>query len=149
MENSVKRAVGNAQYALYVTERFLQGKYPCHGLSINASNVKIQQVSDNVLDARIKRIKNKNVSIIKLMTTAGVDVKSKGQRYVVEALAKLKKIGVETIYYLAGGGNTDFLYEIAKKNGVENQVVFLGRLTNSEVLSKLEEVDIYIHPSLQ
>ena len=149
MENSVKRAVGNAQYALYVTEKFLQSKYPCYGISINASNVKIQQVSDNVLKARIERIKNKNDSSIKLLTTAGVDVKSKGQRYVVEALAKLNEMGVKAIYYLAGGGDTDYLYEIAKKNGVENQVVFLGRLNNSDVLSKLEEIDIYIHPSLQ
>ena len=52
-----KRAVKKAKYALYVTEKYLQKRYPCPGKSINASNVKIDSVLEESLKHRIDKIK--------------------------------------------------------------------------------------------
>lgn len=150
MHTKMKRITYDADYAIYVTEKFLQSRYPCKNKSINASNVQIASVSQDILLSRLKRIEGKkNVNEISLMTTASVDLPSKGQQYVVRAMGQLKKQGIQVKYYLAGDGNREYLQAEAKKFGVEGQMVFLGQLSLDQVFEQIDNVDIYIQPSLQ
>ncbi len=144
-----KRIFAHADYALYVTNEYLQKRYPCNCKAISASNVKINDNSKEVLDQRINKIMEMNLFQVTFMTTANVDNKSKGQEYVISAISKLKEKGIEVIYYLVGGGNTTYLKHYAEKKGVNNNIVFLGQLTHTEVLSWLDKIDFYIQPSLQ
>lgn len=144
-----KKVTWNADYALYVTNGFLQKRYPCKNPSVAASNVQLVEVSDDVLSKRIERIKTCDTKTLRLMTTAAVDVRYKGQEFVIKAIPSLNKSGIRVQYLLVGGGEQTYLKEIAKSCGVEDQVVFVGRLPLAEVFELLDTVDIYIQPSLQ
>jgi len=146
---NMKKIVYNANYSIYVTEKFLQGRYPCKNKTTYASNVKIEKLNESILINRIQKIDNMDSRSLSLMTTAAVDVKYKGQEYVIKAIPILLEKGFDIKYYLAGDGNQKRLKSIAKKYGVEEKVVFLGRLSRKEVLGQLDQIDIYIQPSLQ
>lgn len=145
----MKRAISHADYALYVTNSFLQHRYPCKNESVAASNVKLDNISEKVLEARLARIRNMNSDELTIVTTAAVDVRYKGQEYVIKAIPKLNKMGIKIKYLLIGGGNQSFLKNLAKKLGVQDQVEFAGRKTLNEVFDLLDKADIYIQPSLQ
>lgn len=150
MHNKMKKVTYNANYAIYVTEKFLQNRYPCKNKSINASNVLIKKVDRQLLENRLQLIRSKeDKNKISIMTTANINLRSKGQRFVVRAMGKLKKSGINVTYYLAGGGDEEHLRQEAEKAGVSNQIVFLGQLPLAEVYKYIDKIDIYIQPSLQ
>lgn len=142
----------NADYALYVTNRFLQNRYPNHvGNSIGISNVVLRENHVGVLNSRLEKINAKRSNDpIKLATIAMLNVRYKGQRFVIRALRKLKEMGYDNYhYYLIGGGDDNELRRIATKEGVTEHVHFVGKLPHEDVFKLLDEIDIYIHPSLQ
>lgn len=146
----MKRCVANADYATYVTEKFLQHRYPCHCKSINCSNVYIQECSEEVFKKRLERIKESDSKkTLTLMTAAAVDVPYKGQEYVIKAIPEINKKGIKVDYKLAGFGDQTRLKKIAEECGVADQVRFLGTLSHDEVLAEEDCADIYIQPSLQ
>ena len=148
---SLKKAVKNADFVSYVTEYFLQSRYPTKGINIGVSDVitfPSDEIAKNNRYNKILKL-NKN-SIIKLGTTAAVNVAYKGQRYVIEALKILNKQGFGNIeYHLVGGGNADKLRKTAEKCGVADRVFFHGSLRHEEVVNFLDNIDIYVQPSLQ
>ncbi len=145
----MKRVVKNADYGLYVTEKFLQKRYPCKNETVSASNVKITDVSDEVFDKRVEKILKMDKNNISLMTSAAVDVRYKGHEYVIKAIPKLKEHGINVTYYIVGGGDQTYLRKIAENCGVLDNVFFTGLLTLEEVFEHLDKSDIYIQPSLQ
>lgn len=145
----MKNVVRSANYAVYVTNRFLQHRYPSNCKSISASNVLIREVNENVFKERKQRLMAFDKHKITLMTTAAVDVRYKGQEYVIRAIPKLNKRGIRIKYLIVGEGDNSFLKSIAISEKVESQVEFLGKLPLDDVLSLLDIVDIYIQPSLQ
>jgi len=141
-----KRIVKNADYCIYVTQRFLQNRYPCgeKAKSIGISNVDIHNIAE---PKTYKKFDPKNFSI---MTAAALNVKYKGQEYVIKAISELKKkYGINANYYIAGKGDADRLIKIAKKYNVEKNVVVLGMLPKDELIKWMRKVDFYIQPSLQ
>ena len=145
----MRNIVKNADYASYVTEHFLQNRYPCKCESINASNVIIDCSEKGVLEKRLAKIKQKKDKKIVLFTAAAIDVAYKGQEYVIRAMKILREKGIEAEYRLAGNGDPGRLKAIAKECGVLDSVVFLGSLPRSGVMDALDACDIYIQPSLQ
>jgi glycosyltransferase involved in cell wall biosynthesis len=143
-----RKVLKHSDYALYVTNKFLQSRYPTDGTSIGLSDVEILPVSDDILAKRLKKIDNKNGNIIKLATTGHVENGLKGQKYVINALKILKDKGLPNYeYLLIGGGNPDRLRKYAEKLGVADQVHFLGKMPHEEVFKILDDIDIYVHPS--
>ena len=147
----MKSRVKSAPFVLYVTNEFLQTRYPTNGKQINCSNVELAKNEKNILDSRMERIKNYSTTYIyKIGTAAGLDVLYKGQQYVIQAIAELKKEGIINIEYeLIGGGNGFYLKKLARKLGVEEQVKILGQMPHDAVFSWLDELDIYAQPSRQ
>ncbi len=145
----MKQVVKNADYALYVTNEFLQNRYPTNGKNIGVSDVKIAEITDEVVAKRLEKIKTADKKNITLMTSAAVNVKYKGQGYVIKAIKALKEAEINVTYKLAGGGSNERLSCIAKKYGVEENVIFLGSLSHDEVFKNLDKTDIYVQPSLQ
>ena len=146
-----KKLVKGAKYVVYVTNEFLQKRYPTKGEYVNCSNVVLREFDDNVLVNRLNKIKNmqKNSKIV-LGTVAAVDVRYKGQQYVIKALGKLKKQGITNYeYQLVGGGNQAYLKSVAEKCNVTEQVKFLGVMPHDKVFEWLGTIDIYVQPSRQ
>lgn len=88
-----KKQVKEAKYTLYVTNKFLQRRYPTNGKSIGCSDALLDAFDKNILSKRINHIKTHNGKMI-LGTTAAVNVRYKGQVFVIQALAILKKKGI-------------------------------------------------------
>lgn len=147
----MKNRVKNAPFVLYVTNDFLQSRYPTKGKSINCSNVELAPADDNVLNNRMKKVSDySSKTIYTIGTAAGLDVLYKGQQYVIHALAELKKEGITNIeYQLIGGGTGAYLLETAKKLGVEGQIKIIGQMPHDDVFTWLDNLDIYAQPSRQ
>lgn len=145
----MKKIIKNATDCIYVTNEFLQKRYPTKGNSVSCSNVELTEFNSKILTKRLDKIKNIEDKII-IGTTAAIDVKYKGQQYIIEALGELKKKGIENYeYHLIGAGDKSYLESIAKKNNVIEQVKFLGSKSHQEVFDWLETIDIYAQPSRQ
>jgi glycosyltransferase involved in cell wall biosynthesis len=146
----MKRIIKNSPYVVYVTNEFLQRRYPSYGETIGCSDVKITNFDDRILEKRIKKIEEmKSNDPVILGTIAAVNVKYKGQKYVIKALAKLVKNGYNFEYHLVGNGDNSYLKSIAQKYGVLDKIRFIGSLPHDKIFEYLDSIDIYIQPSKQ
>lgn len=145
-----KREVKNSPFVVYVTSEFLQRRYPTNGVNTNISNVKLHAQGPEVLENRLRKISENDRKVV-LGTAANVDIRYKGQQYVIEALGILKKQGITNFeYQILGAGDQSYLKDVAKKNNVEDQVKILGSYPHERVFDWLKnELDIYVQPSLQ
>jgi glycosyltransferase involved in cell wall biosynthesis len=151
MYMDTKKRVKEADNVVYVTNEFLQRRYPTKGKNTNCSNVALTEFDETILKRRLEKINslNKSDKII-IGTTAAVDVRYKGQQYVIQALGKLKEQGYTNYeYQLVGAGEQSYLRSIAKKYDVIDQITFMGPMPHNEVFKWLETIDIYAQPSRQ
>ncbi|MGG4287970.1 glycosyltransferase [Priestia megaterium] len=151
MYKATKKRVLNAPYVVYVTNEFLQKRYPTKGKKVNCSNVALVDFDDHVIKNRQKKILSMSEKQkIVIGTTAAVNVKYKGQQYIIRALGELKQKGITNFeYQLVGGGDQSYLKSLAHKYNVDSQVKFLGPMSHENVFSWLECIDIYVQPSRQ
>lgn len=153
--HETKQTVLNSDYVWYVTEKFLQERYPTQGLSLGYTDTNIGLAEDRTLENRLEKIKhmvighNGSPRELSLLTVGHLDVGFKGQKFVIKALPELNKSGIRCIYHMIGAGDGSYLAKLAKELGVSEQVVFLGRKTRDEVLDYMDKTDIYLQPSLQ
>lgn len=145
-----KQLVSEATHVLYVTNEFLQNRYPTSGKSTNCSNVELLSFNEQTLVNRISKIKNYSDDQAFVIGTVGpVDVKYKGQQFIIKALAHLKNQGIKNFeYQLVGGGDNSYLFSLAKKLKVNEQVKFIGTMPHEKLMNWFEEIDIYAQPSL-
>lgn len=141
----------HADYALYVTHNFLQQRYPASAAkSLGLSDVVLNKTDESVLAKRLAKISNSTPDTNYIIaTTAALNLRYKGQHIVLHALQKLKEKGFTNYkYYLIGGGNDRHLKKVALQLGISDRVEFLGKVTHKDVFKILDEIDIYIQPSL-
>ena len=143
--------VKNSNNVIYVTNNFLQKRYPTYGNSIGCSDVCLEKIDSMNLKNRINKIKNMDMNKkIVIGTCAAIDVKYKGQEYVIKALSALKNKGFTNFeYQLVGGGSPERLLKIAKKFKVEDKIKIVGSISHDKVFKWLDSIDIYIQPSNQ
>lgn len=144
------REIKKSSYVCYVTNEFLQKRYPTSGKQIGCSDVVINMPDEEILRTRLEKINNfnKDQEII-LGTAAAIDVRYKGQEYVIQAISLLKKRGYRIKYCLAGGNktNSSYLKDCACKYDVSDNIIFYGALNESEMYDFYENIDIYVQPS--
>ena len=144
----VRYWVSKSKFIFYVTQSYLQKKYPSKGVSIGCSNVELYPVSHRILDEKLRKIsENREMKRLNIVTVGAVDVRYKGQRIVIEALSKLKKLNCKFHYFLVGGGNIDELEKYARKYGVQEQIHFVGKLSPKKLFVFLDSMDLYIQSS--
>lgn len=149
MELAMRKTVKYADYAIYVTRAFLQNRYPCRGKTLAWSDVQLEIPTASLREARLQKCAAFSTeNRITLATIGAVDVHYKGQIYVLKALALLKSEGLHFRYKLIGGGDQTSLLQYAQNLGVCEMVEFTGNLTHEQVFAALDEVDVYVHPSL-
>jgi glycosyltransferase involved in cell wall biosynthesis len=138
---------------LYVTEHFLQKRYPTKAsITTHASNVHIPPPQVTVLNKHLERLKNTTLShIFKLGVLANVGVKYKGYDVAIDALHKLKARSPELKFefLIAGGGSSKHVSSLIEQYGMEKEIKLLGPLASgSEVFDYLDDLDLYLQPSL-
>lgn len=141
-----KRQVKNATDVLYVTNKFLQKRYPTMGRHIGCSDVELQEIKQDTFCEKKKKLKDKNKIIIG--TVGKIDLKYKGHTTVISAIKKLKAKGFDVQYQIVGPGDKSNLEKYAEKNKVKNNIVFLGPMEHDKIFEWLDTIDIYIQPSL-
>jgi glycosyltransferase involved in cell wall biosynthesis len=148
MQRSVVR---DSPYVIYVTEQFLQRRYPTQGRQVAISDVQLQPVSAAVLEQRMQRIRSRASGShpLKLVTVADVAVPYKGQGDVIAMLPTLAAGGVSVEYHLIGGGDPSHLRTLAQRHRVEDRVIFHGANRHEGVFQRLDDMDIYVQPSHQ
>ena len=147
----MKKVIKDSDYATYVTNQFLQKRYPRSKSFISASNVLLNDFSQSIIDNKVNHYLNHNSFDQSFVfgTCAAIDVKYKGQAYVIKALAKMKKRGFQFTYLLVGEGDETYLKRLAKRKRIDDRVIFCGRCSFDKVLEILDSIDFYIQPSLQ
>ena len=142
--------IKKADNVLYVSNEFLQKRYPNRKNNIGCSDVNIDTISEEILEKRIKKIENKKENdIIKIGLIGSLNVKYKGHEIAIKAISKLKdKYNIE-LHFL-GAGDKENWKKLIKKYDVEKSIMFDGTLpSGQEVYNWLDNLDIYIIPSLQ
>ncbi len=145
-----KAIIYHAPYVYYVTNKFLQHRYPTQGKYIGCSDVTIKEADKSVIEARLCKLEHlREKKKIIIGTAAALDVLYKGQQYVIEAIGILTKMGYDIEYHLAGSNSkkSNYLNQVALKNGVQDRVLFCGSLNASEMIEYYDSLDIYIQPS--
>lgn len=145
-DNQARKIIKNADYAAYVTEKFLQSRYPSNGKCLACSDVEIPEPNQKILLDRLEKI-NQNKDKIVLGTIGFVHIRWKGQQDVIRAMKKLKDKGYKIKYQLVGIGDNSYLKNLAAELGLENEVEFIGGLPHDDVIEWLKNIDIYIQPS--
>lgn len=146
MKLLVKHVVKNAKYIQYVTQDFLQKKYPNKkGNVLKCSDVCIPKIEEINLKRRIKKIKNYNDSTTyKIGLVGPLDVNYKGHEVVIKALSVLKN-SHKLELHLLGEGNKERWIEFAGKYNVSDLIVFDGVLPSGEPIFKwLDDIDIHV-----
>lgn len=142
--------IRRADQVLYVTEDFLQRRYPTNGFSVACSNVELISASKPEEVRGKSRISSplRSADPWEMITIGSPDLRYKGHSTVLSAMSLLRKEGFESRYHIVGGGEGTDLKKQAEALGLTDYVIFHGQLSHEEVLNVLRASDIYIQPSL-
>lgn len=145
-----KKYASHADFAIYVTRQFLQKRYPNKRKTISASNVYLNPIQDSVLNDRIKKIENEDLKNIVIGQAVGsIDVRYKGEQYMIRAMSSMKRKGVNIIYQIVGPGNGAYLKKQAKRYGVADKLELMGTMNKAELEEWYKSIDLYVQPSKQ
>jgi glycosyltransferase involved in cell wall biosynthesis len=143
--------IRRARWVSYVTESFLQRRYPAQSGAVTAacSNVEIPDPGDEVLARRWGRIEGLRKTL-RFGTIGSLHGRFKGIQHAIPALAKVADSLPCFEYRVLGGGDPEPWRRIAMKHGLGDRVFFDGTSPSGQaVYDWLDQVDIYLHPSLR
>jgi len=151
----VKRAVKKADAVLYVTQSFLQRRYPCapDAMTVACSNVNLEEPQVAVLENRGARIRARKDAIRTspvIGQISSLTGRFKGVQVMIDILPHLVKIYPNVKYKVLGAGDPTPFISQAKALGVLENVEFCGTVPSGQpVLDWLADLDLYVHPSLK
>ena len=145
----MRRAVAMSDWTLYVTERFLQNRYPSRGERASVSNVQLPPRNDHLLPRRLDTIGSSGRPLVFGMVAAMAH-NEKRVDVAIRALAEATATRADIRLRIVGAGDTSALETLAEKLDVRDRVEFLGVLPHGERLfSFLDDVDVYVQTSFQ
>lgn len=148
-----RRAVAQADFCLYVTESFLQGRYPhsATAQTVVASNVNIKVAGTKISELKRQRY-SKKLNKVRFGLIGNFKTKYKGIHLVLDALAGIdfRSLGVDYEFRVLGNGNPDHYLAQAERLGIRDKVFFDGLLPAGDAVAYwLDHIDVYLQPSLQ
>lgn len=148
-----KLIVSKADNVIYVSNEFLQKRYPNKKNNIGCSDVRIEKCENTTLANRIDKIENYNENTIyKFGLIGSLNVNFKGHETAIKSLAKLKDSLKFELHFLGYGTEErkEYWKQFAKECGIEERVFFDGTLPGGKaVFDWMDNLDIYLIPSLQ
>ncbi|MEM1103098.1 MAG: glycosyltransferase family 4 protein [Pseudomonadota bacterium] len=148
----MKRAVARADHAIYVSQEFLQKRYPpkpgAHVAGV--SDVQLPEPDEALLDARLDGIRKAGDAAPTLGMLAALFHRSKGVDIAMKALAEARKTVPGLTMEVVGPGDVAPWLEEARALGLSDAVTFKGALPRGEaVLKWLDTIDVYVQASFQ
>ncbi|MGN7437470.1 MAG: glycosyltransferase family 4 protein [Alcanivorax sp.] len=148
-----QKMVHHADAVMYVTEKFLQQRYPTQGYQESASNVEIVAPPEFVINHRLDRIKARE-EVLNLGMIGNFGNGLKGLGVAIDALAILEKKRAEDRslpdfkFKVLGQGMPAIWQSLLKDHGLDGKVEFCGTIPGGkEVFGWLDDIDIYLQPS--
>ena len=150
-----KKQCQNAAAAAYVTESYLQSKYPSGGWSTYCSDIDL--ANDSIIDEqklaeRLAALRNAvdGKRPFRICHIGSMSALYKAQDVLIEAVAICRKKGFDTELTLLGDGKYQQMFiEKAKQLGILNCVNFAGRVPPGRpVIEQLDRADMFVLPSL-
>jgi glycosyltransferase involved in cell wall biosynthesis len=146
---STRRLVRRADYAVYETQRFLQGRYPARGAMVGCPIVELPKVERTVLDLRLRRIRSWEPPF-RVGLIGALSVGFKGIDTAIEALRLRRGDLPELELRILGAGDPSRWAQLAAAAGLRERVHFDGVLPAGDAVNRwLDELDLYIQPSFQ
>lgn len=144
----LRRNIKKVTDIVYVTEFFLQKRYPSDARQTNISNVNIHAIPEHLHEEKVReRQRRKPPLVLGLMGSMGV--RYKGHSELLKALAIAKNDMPNFRVELVGPGDFQWVIRLAETLGVEGNLKVLGKLAADDVIAWLDTIDIYVHPSRQ
>lgn len=144
-----KKVIKASDAVVYITEKFLQSRYPTNGKQFVCANVALKSLDAAILYNRYEHIDNmyKRKRIV-IASVGATNMRYKGHVYVIQAIGLLLQQRYDIEYHIIGGGNSSYLKKMANIYGVSDRVIFHGSLPHNEIFEILDNTDIYVQPSL-
>lgn len=146
----MKRAVKQADFVTYDTEKFLQKRYAAskNATKIAIADVRLDEMREAVIAQRIRKIEAAAGTLV-FGTIGSMKTKYKGIDTAIKALALIARQGADFEYRILGSGDQEKYRRLAEKHGIAERVKFDGVLPVGEaVYHWLDRIDIYMQPSL-
>lgn len=146
-----RRLVKHAPFAVYVTERFLQERYPCaKGRTASCSNVELPAAGEDVLQRRLARIQGGDGPFT-IGLIGSLSGRSKGIDIALRAIAKARpQLPKAVSFRVLGDGDNARWQQLADKLGIGRLVSFDGVLPSGGAVHEwLDGIDVYVQPSFQ
>lgn len=149
----VRHVVRDAPFVLYVTECFLQKRYPCRSRCTAAcSDVDVDSASKEVLERRVRGLQEGGEGDQELVfgLIGSLHGRFKGIQTVLDALGRIRDELPAFRFRVLGGGDPAPWRELAGRYGVADVTLFDGTLpAGRPVLDWLDGIDVYLQPSLR
>lgn len=142
-----KKVVKKAYAVSYVSEAFLQNRYPNNNICLSCSDVVIHN-EKNILENRLKLYSNINTRKIIFGNISNIDMKYKGQKYLLLAARELIKEGYNIEVDFVGNGKGNKLKHLVKKHKMDDHIRFLGPMPHDKIFEFLKKIDVYVQPSI-
>ncbi|MGE0267507.1 MAG: glycosyltransferase [Candidatus Omnitrophota bacterium] len=145
--------IKRAGFAIYVTQEYLQRRYPCRGFSCGVSDVEVGSETDvpNGVEKKITRWKTRDKDGAKPFIVGLIgDLfhRGKGLHVAMRAMRRLRDQGILVHLRVLGSGPQDGWLSEARQIGVEDLLFLNGSLpSGGPVKQWLDDLDIYIQPS--
>lgn len=149
---SLKKACMSANGVSYVTQQYLQHKYPCKAI-INPNSTYFTgsyssvELPDDAF-GQPRKFSKKNKYIISHVANAFTSY-GKGHLTLMNAAKIILKQGYNIeIWFIGDGPLKDSFIRKSKELGIQNNVFFLGRMSSGmEVRSTIKKTDLFVFPT--
>ncbi len=149
-----RKITSHADYVIYVSQEFLQKRYPTDGEVGHASNVRIDKPKPEMIDERLRLIKAREdgaAAVNKIGLIGNLNNRIKGVEDTLRALARVQeeKPGSFVFHHLGPGDPAPYK-GLAEELGITEIVHFDGMIQSGpDVLKWLKTLDLYLQPSYQ
>jgi len=153
MSAKLARICKQANGVAYVTREAIQKHYPSHAMLHGETETYFDQYCSDIdlddADFAAPRSFVGQTTFTLIHTDAAMNAERKGERVVLQAIARLRKQGFDVRGVFVGDGVLRGSFEAqAKELGIWDAVHFTGVLsTHEEVMRALNNADIYVLPS--
>lgn len=140
----LKRMAKNALSACYVTQTYLQKRYPVREgfVSVGCSDIELKAEHFAQAPRVIQKIATK------LVFVGSLEQLYKGPDTLIQAISLLKKQGYKFDATMLGGGHfLNAMQQLAEKLDCADMVNFVGPVAHTQVAVYLEQSDIFVMPS--
>lgn len=135
-----------AMTANYVTSQALQHRYPARRADVTYSFSDVDVECKDFAESARSSSPSTPYRLVMVGTMSQV---YKGHHVMIEALADMKRDGLQCLLLLAGEGRLQEALRVqVSKAGLDDEVEFLGHLGKDELLDLLRGADVFVLPSL-